>query len=136
MYATFEYYREEYLLGNEQVIPEQNFAFCEKQARIEIDARTYGRIAKNESLITDAIRDCTCAVAEVIYMARSVRNASATAGVAGVVTSWSNDGESGSVDVTGSVMTEVGCRQEVERLITQYLFGTGLMFAGARCFDR
>ena len=43
MYADYEYYEKEYLLGKEPVIAEGNYLYYEKQARAEVDKITFNR---------------------------------------------------------------------------------------------
>lgn len=134
-YADYDYYIGEYLLGREAVIPEASFSGFEKDARREVDERTFGRIADNAELITDAVRDCVCAIAEVLFKAECQEKANAAAGMAGALTSWSNDGQSGTVDVTGSIYTVQGRRAEIRRLIHAYLGRTGLLYAGVSVYE-
>ena len=43
MYADYEYYEKEYLLGKEPVIVERDYLYYEKQARAEVDKITFNR---------------------------------------------------------------------------------------------
>lgn len=43
MYADYEYYEKEYLLGKEPVIVECDYLYYEKQARAEVDKITFNR---------------------------------------------------------------------------------------------
>ena len=53
MYADYEYYISEYLLGRSPAVPESEFLFWEKQARTEIDRFTFGRVAADQTLVTE-----------------------------------------------------------------------------------
>lgn len=130
MYIEYQYYEEKYLLGKEPVIPGTEFAFWEKQARMIIDERTFDRIKKDEKLLSDKVRDCTCAIAEVLYRSEQITQNSVNQGVAGVMTSYSNDGQSASFDVSQSKYTESGKKAEINRLMKLYLWNTGLLYAG------
>lgn len=130
MYADCRYYEEEYLMGASPAVPEKDFRFWEKQARREIDARTFNRIRTNEGLITEDVKDCTCAIAELLYKANSLSEQALQDGAAGPLSSYSNDGESGSFDLSQSIYTESGKKAEISRLIHQYLGNTGLLYAG------
>lgn len=134
MYADYNYYTSEYLLGKVPAVLDAEFLFWEKQARREIDRYTFDRIKADSSLLTDNVKDCTCAIAELLYKANSLSEAAARDGVAGVMTSYSNDGQSASFDASQSIYTESGKRAEIKRLVYLYLGNTGLLYAGAgRC---
>ena len=63
MYADYKYYTEEYLLGRDPVITEEkDFAFFEREAEKEINNRTFGRITKDPSLVTEEVKNGVCAV--------------------------------------------------------------------------
>lgn len=129
-YADYAYYVSEYLAGREPPVPNTDFPYWEKQARREIDAWTFGRLQKNPALITDDVKDCTCAIAELLYKADSVMEQARADGAAGILASYSNDGESGTYDLKESVYTESGKKSEIRRLIYRYLGNTGLLYAG------
>ena len=98
---------------------------------MQIDSYTFGRI---ESLpeLPEKVRLCTCAVAEVLYQAGKAKSEQQESGLAGPLASWSNDGQSGTVDLSNSTLTETGKTKEVRRLIAQYLCNTGLMYRGLK----
>lgn len=131
MYVDLAYYKEGYLLGRTQAVPDQEFAYWEKQARTELDACTFGRLEADNSLITDKVKDCTCAIAELLYKAHTLSEANVAQGIAGPLASWSNDGNSGSIDTSQSIYTESGKKAEIRRLMYLYLGNTGLLYAGA-----
>lgn len=128
-YTSYEYYTSDYLLGRTPAVPEEEFLYWEKQARREIDAYTFGRLA-DSSLISEMVQDCVCAVSELLYQAHKLSEANTAQGLAGPLTSWSNDGNSGTVDASQSVYTESGKKTEIRRLIHLYLGNTGLLYAG------
>ena len=129
MYADYAYYEAEYLLGKEPVIPDDTFPFWEKKARLEIDLATFDRIPTLEQ-IPDVVKDCTCEVAELLYETDKLTQDNLKNGVAGAMTSYSNDGQSGSYDVSQSVYTAEGSQKETARIIRKYLLNTGLMYKG------
>ena len=130
MYADYEYYASEYLQGLDEVIPDDAYNFWEKKARLVIDRATSSRI-KALSEIPEEVKDCTCAVAEVLYKGDVYEKDLSASGLAGPLVSWSNDGESGSVDLShASYATEEGRSQEIRRLLRLYLGDTGLLFMG------
>ena len=130
MYADYSYYTKEYLLGKSQAVPEGNFLFYEKQAREVIDKRTFDRLASNPGLISSKVKDCACAIAELLYKADNVAQQALNEGAAGPLASYSNDGESGTFDLKESIYTESGKRAEAKRLIYKYLGNTGLLYSG------
>lgn len=131
MYADYEFYTSEYLLGKAPTVPEESFLYWEREARMQIDSYTFGRI---ESLpeLPEKVRLCTCAVAEVLYQAGKAKSEQQESGLAGPLASWSNDGQSGTVDLSNSTLTETGKMKEVRRLIAKYLCNTGLMYRGLK----
>ncbi|MDE5909857.1 MAG: hypothetical protein K2H52_14100 [Lachnospiraceae bacterium] len=130
MYADYEYYTKGYLLGKPPAVPEDDFPYWEKQAGIEIDARTFNRLKADGSLVTDAVRDCTCAIAELLYKADKISDQNLQEGAAGALVSYSNDGESATFNLKESVYTESGKKREIQNLIYRYLHATGLLYAG------
>lgn len=129
-YADYDYYETGYLLGKAPAVPDTVFLFWEKQARIFVDAYTFGRLKDNSGLVTDEVRDCVCAIAELLYKADSVSEQALQAGGAGPLSSYSNDGESGTFDLSQSMYTESGKKTAVQNLVYQYLGDTGLLYAG------
>lgn len=130
MYADYDYYTEKYLLGKSPAIPAGDFLFWEKQAREEIDRHTFGRLIADPGLISEKVKDCSCALAELLYRANSVAQQALNEGAAGPLASYSNDGESGTFDLKESIYTESGKRAEAKRLIYKYLGNTGLLYSG------
>ena len=80
----------------------------------------------------EEVKLCTCAVAEVLYQADKAKVEQQESGLAGPLASWSNDGQSGTVDLSNSALTETGKMKEVRRLIVQHLSSTGLIYRGLR----
>lgn len=123
----FRYYSEGFLLGRAAVVPESEFPYWEKQALSRVDAVTFGRVGKMTEL-PEKVKDCICAIAETLYNAEKSRMASM--GASGPMTSYSNDGESGSFAVDSeSLATVKGTEAEIKRLVTRYLATTGLLYA-------
>lgn len=128
MYADYEFYTSGYLLGNPQQY-QRNLLYWEREARAQIDLYTFGRV-KVMPEPPEEVKLCTCAVAEVLYKADKAKAEQQESGLAGPLASWSNDGQSGTVDLSNSTLTETGKMKEVRRLIAQYLCNTGLMYRG------
>lgn len=132
-YVDYAYYKDGYLLGKAPAVPDKEFMFWERLAEKEIDTYTYNRIRRNTSLISVEVKECTCAIAELLYKADMLAENGLKEGMAGAMTSYSNDGQSGTFDVSQSVYTETGKRNEVKRLVNLYLGRTGLLYAGGVC---
>ena len=130
MYADYEYYKNGYLVGREPVIPEGIFAFWEKQAGREIDKHTFGRLNGHTEFINDWVKDCASELAELLYQADSVSQQALQQGGAGLLSSYSNDGESGTFDLSQSSYTEEGKARKMREIIYKHLSGTGLLYAG------
>lgn len=130
IYADYRYYVQDYLIGKEPVIPETEFDFFEKQAAKEIDMHTFKRIRANPALLTEEVKECVCAVTEFLYEAENVTKWAVSQGLAGPLVSWSNDGESGSIDINQSNYTESGKRSKIKDIIRLHLGNTGLLYAG------
>lgn len=124
MNVTYEYYAESYLLGKEAEIPEKIFPYYEKQARTEIDRMTFDRI-KNMSEIPEEVKECVCDVAELLFKAEQY-----CGDAPGPLSSYGNDGETGTYDLSRSIYTEEGKRKKVREIIRKHLANTGLMYAG------
>lgn len=131
MYADYEFYTSEYLLGKAPTVPEESFPYWEREARMQIDSYTFGRIGSLPES-PEEVKLCTCAVAEGLYQADKAKAEQQESGLAGPLSSWSNDGQSGTVDLSNSTLTETGKMKEVRRLIAQYLCNTGLMYRGLK----
>lgn len=136
MYADYDYYITGYLLGKSPAVPEKLFSYWEKQARTEIDALTCGRLQDNPPLVSENVKDCVCAVAELMYKADSISEQAFQEGAAGPLSSYSNDGESGTFALDQSIYTESGKKAEIQRLAYRYLGRTGLLYSGVPLYRR
>lgn len=132
MYADYNYYTSGYLLGRNPVVLEEAFPYWEKQAAREIDKYTYGRLLAHPELVSDDVKDCACELAELLYQADSVSQQALQQGGAGPLVSYSNDGESGTFDLSQSSFTEEGKAKKVKEIIYKHLTSTGLLYAGVR----
>lgn len=127
MFATYKFYTSEYLMGRAPSIPEEDYPFWESEAELEINARTFGRLQRDKKLLSDQVMKCACAVAELLYKADRMERQNSGAGP---LVSYSNDGESGTFDLSESVLTESGKRAKITDICRKYLLRTGLMYAG------
>lgn len=131
MYTDYSYYINDYLLGKSPAVPEKEYLYWEKKAREEIDRYTFDRIPKLAA-VPDKVKECTCAIAELLYKADQLSEQASVNGAIGVMTSYSNDGESASFDTSQSIYTESGKKAEIKRLIYLHLGNTGLLYAGVK----
>lgn len=131
MYADYQYYTNDYLLGRDPAISSENdFKFFERSAEKEINNRTYGRIVSDPLLITEDVKNCVCAVAEFLYKCSDLDDKNYQNG-GGQLVSYSNDGDSGSYDNSRSDYTDGQSRKKkVSSIVSFYLSGTGLLYRG------
>ncbi len=128
MYVNYGYYESKYLLDREPTVPEDDFMFWEKQTERILNQHTFGRLSANTRLLTDEVKDCACELAELLYQAD--KSAQQAAAQGGVLQSYSNDGESGTFDLSQSTFTEEGKAKKIREIIHRYLGNTGLLYRG------
>ena len=128
MYASYNYYESGYLMGRDPKLSEDEFPLWEKQAERVLNQYTFSRLVSNFGLITDEVKDCTCELAELLYQADKSAQQAAEQG--GVLQSYSNDGESGTFDLSQSTFTEEGKQKKIREIIYRYLGNTGLLHSG------
>lgn len=128
MYASYNYYESGYLMGRDPKLSEDEFPLWEKQAERVLNQYTFSRLVSNFGLITDDVKDCVCELAELLYQADKSAQQAAEQG--GVLQSYSNDGESGTFDLSQSTFTEEGKAKKTREIIYRYLGNTGLLYAG------
>lgn len=129
MYADRKYYETGYLLGRSPVIPEDIYPYWEKQAERVLNQYTLSRLVADFNLITDEVKDCTCELTELLYQADTVSQKAAEQG-GGLLSSYSNDGQSGTFDLSQSSYTEEGKKRKTQEIIYKYLGNTGLLYRG------
>ena len=128
MYTSYNYYESGYLMGRDPKLSEDEFPLWEKQAERVLNQYTFSRLASNFGLITDDVTDCACELAELLYQADKSTQQAAEQG--GILQSYSNDGESGTFDVSQSTFTEEGKAKKTREIVYRYLGNTGLLYAG------
>ena len=128
MYVNYGYYESKYLLGREPTVPEDDFMFWEKQTERVLNQHTFGRLTADTELLTDEVKDCACELAELLYQAD--KSAQQAVAQGGVLQSYSNDGESGTFDLSQSTFTEEGKAKKIGEIIHRYLGNTGLLYRG------
>lgn len=63
-YVDFDYYKQHYLLGKEEVIDTTSFLYYATKATALIRQATYG---KSDTTPTDSVKMCCCEIAEVMH---------------------------------------------------------------------
>jgi len=116
------YYTGTYRAGTTAVIGGADFPFYEKKAERELGRQTFGRIST--AAVTEDIKDCICEIAE--YMFQCEQAYSSAHG--GVLTSYSNDGDSGSIDK--SMFAEAARPKKICSIVKSYLSGSDLLQGG------
>lgn len=133
MYTDYSYYTGEYLANSrDPTVSEDAFRYWEKQAGQEINKYTYGTLKVHPERICDEVKECACELAEFLYQADSVSQQALERGGAGLLASYSNDGESGTFDLSRSAFTEEGKIKKIREIIYKHLSYTGLLYAGVR----
>lgn len=128
MYVNYGYYESKYLCDREPVVPEDDFRFWERQAVRVVDQCTFGRLLSNSDLVTNDVKECVCELTELLYQADKAAQQAAAQG--GMLQSYSNDGESGTFDLSQSTFTEDGKVKKAREIICRYLGNTGLLYRG------
>lgn len=116
------YYFGTYRAGSTAAIGATDFVFHEKKAERELGRQTFGRLST--ATITDEIRDCICEIAEYLYQCEQAYSSAH----GGVLTSYSNDGDSGSIDK--SMFAEENRQKKIRSIVKSYLAGSDLLQGG------
>ncbi len=132
-YVTFEYYKNAYRCGLSEVVPNASLDYYEKQARRYIDNTTFERVAEMPaSDIPEAVKDAVCAVAEKLYKRDQATAMAEEAGASGVMTSYSNDGQSATFAADATTTDKAAFDKEIDRIIRDYLMNSGLLNCEAK----
>lgn len=126
MYADYAFYIDDYLIGRMPIVPDAEFRYWEREAEMALNQHTFGRLLDNPVLITDDVKGCVCELAELFYRADKAIGQ----GLSGLLSSYSNDGESGTFDLSRSPYTEEGKKKKAQEIISRHLGNTGLLYAG------
>ena len=134
-YARYEDYVE-YREGLDPIIEPEEWPYWERQARAELDHLTFNRV-RTLTAVPDEVKECISVIAELLHTADKLTQASTEQGIAGTLVSYSNDGQSGSFDISAkaSKYSESGRKAEIARLARLYLGNTGLLYAGVRHYE-
>lgn len=127
-YTEFEYYKNVYLCGLYALIGVEAFDFYVKEASRKIDAATDDRL-KTADAIPEVVKDCVCAVAEYLYKADAAEKQAAESGGIGLLTEYSNDGQSARF-ATDPAYLSTNREARIMAIIEEYLGNTGLLYIG------
>jgi len=116
------YYIGSFRSGSTAVIGASEFNFYGKKAERELDRQTFGRLSS--AIVSDTIKDCICEIAEYLYQCEQAFSSAH----GGVLTSYSNDGDSGSIDK--SMFSEANSPKKIRRIVRSYLSGSDLLQGG------
>lgn len=132
MYVDYRYYVDTYLMSRDPLIPENEFSFWERQAERELDHITFDRIQKNASLVDENVMDCMCELTEYLYKQDRYIQSVSEDGMMGTLSSYSNDGESATYDVSSlkEKYSDSAKPSVIHAIISKYLSRTGLMYRG------
>lgn len=125
-YADFDYYKNTYLCGLGEIVPESAFPFYAKEASKAIDIVTFDHV--DQSDIPEVVKDCCCRVAEYLYDVRQAEAEQRENG--GILKSYSNDGQSATLDAPYSLSNEAAKKKEIAAIIAYCLRNTDLLYAG------
>lgn len=121
-YADKEFYKNNYLMGRSEVIPDSELTYWFMQATSEIRSCTFEQI-DTLATIPENVQMCCCEVAEKLYF---YDNAKSENGM--VLQSYGNDGETATFK-TDDFTTEA-VKRTVSEIIEKWLLDTGLMYCG------
>lgn len=122
MYADYAFYLAGFLHRETGLIPEEEFDGYSERAGVEMDYRTMGRI-RGGLAGSDAVKKCCCELAEAMYeYGQAVAN-----GGGAPLASWSNDGESGSYDLSASDLTPESHAGRLSGICRKYLLRLGVL---------
>jgi hypothetical protein len=118
VFADYDFYKNEYLLGRKAVIDTASFAFYARKATGIITQHTFGNI-KGE--IPECVKMCACELAELLY---NYDNAESSNGI----TSESVGDMSKSYESTET--RKQNLNQSIKSVLSLYLANTGLLYRG------
>lgn len=121
------YYTSTYRAGSTAVIGATEFPFYSKKAEKELGRQTFGRLST--AAVTDDIKDCICEIAEYLYQCEQAYSSAH----GGVLTSYSNDGDSGSIDK--SMFSEEAKAKKIRAIVKSYLAGSDLLRGGVELWQ-
>lgn len=122
MYADYAFYLAGFLHKDTGLISEAEFDGYADRASTEMDYRTMGRI-RGALVESEAVKKCCCEMAEAIYQYDQV----VANGSGAPLASWSNDGESGSYDLSATDLTPGGHAARLSAICQKHLLRLGVL---------
>lgn len=128
MLCDYDFYRTKYY-GN--VISEHDFPRLYDRAHNKLNQLTFGRIEADAYEESDELRikKCLCALADK-FADYELSEKTIRQNGGGVVASVSSGSESISYKTDAKVLTQSEQNMECYKIAREYLFGTGLLYAG------
>lgn len=114
VYTDADFYREVYLAGGSMKIPDDEVSGYLRKASAVLDQYTFGRLAEFTE-IPEEVKVCVCELAELQRKSDMLQQGG------GIVTSWSNDGQSGSMDISNSRFTGAGYQRAIREIVNRNL---------------
>lgn len=117
IYATIEDYKQVFLLGREQKIPDASFKYYSRNASREIDKHTSNRLKNKENLkrFNEEVIRATCGIAEILWSEENETE----------VISQSHGGFSQTFG-----KEQLTQKQKINKILKRELGDTGLLFLG------
>ncbi|MDD7390053.1 MAG: hypothetical protein PUG60_10490 [Lachnospiraceae bacterium] len=114
VYADADFYWNKYLAAGSMKIPDDAVSGYLRKGSVILDQYTFGRVAELLE-IPEEVRLCVCELAELQYKSDTLQKDG------GIVTSWSNDGQSGSMDISSSRFTGAGYHKAIREIVNRNL---------------
>lgn len=118
-YASYEYYKNEYL--GAVIASSKDFDRAVKRASAFLDYYTNGRVKTQAD--NDAVKMACCAVAELVNAEEASAKASASGKQSETVGSYS-------VSYRDGAEASIAIRKQMADIVARYLAGTGLLYRG------
>lgn len=126
-YIDLDYYKTTF---GGSLIPDTDFAKCERLARVSIDNFTFNRLKNDNTLITDDVKECLCVMMEKAYSIN--QEEAATEGK--IISSESVDGHSIGYAISDYEKNEIDksriTKLKLYNIAKDYLAMTGLLYRG------
>lgn len=122
IYTDTDFYKNQYLLGRAQKIPDADFPYWAMLASGEIRQRTFQRVEALE-VIPEEVGMCCCELAEKLYSVDAAKDENGM-----ILQSYGNDGETGTYKTDD--LSESGVQYSIVKIIRNWLVNTDLMYCG------
>lgn len=122
IYTDTDFYKNQYLLGRAQKIPDADFPYWAMLASGEIRQRTFQRVEALE-VIPEEVGMCCCELAEKLYSVDAAKDENGM-----ILQSYGNDGETGTYKTDD--LSESGVQYSIVKIIRKWLVNTDLMYCG------